>query len=215
MVGRSCSECGASLEDRAVTTKTCGVICRQRRSRRIARANRDIETVSEQQGAGAAEIAAIVRRSAPDEVHKLVREQLQPVVREAITEDVLRAINDMVGLAPAAVSALQEDLTSEDPVVRHRAAALVIKYTVGHPAIVRPDTDPGTGQMTVNFNLPRPGAPELEANDPEAQQPVALKECDICHEHKPLADFVAGSDRCHACFEEWKGKVLTQFAAAS
>lgn len=212
-LARTCSECPNTLAGKPPQTKTCGDACRLKRSRRIRRANQEVEEFAERNNAGAAEIAAIVRREAPDVVTKVMREQLQPIVREALTEDVLRAVSDMVGLTPAAVAALNEDLESEDATVRQRAYSLVIKYTVGHPALVKP-IDAEHGQLVVNFNLPRPeGGGSEEHTDAELPEIQELRVCDRCGEEKDADELVAGSSRCLSCFAADKARILEQFGS--
>lgn len=210
MAVRTCSECGKPLASKSVTAKTCTNACRLKRSRRIRRANVEVQDFAERNNAGAQEIAAIVRREAPDVITRVMKTELAPIVREALTEDVLRAINTLVGLTPRAVQALMEDLESTDATIRQRAYTLLIKYTVGHPALIKADDSAGQGQMVVNFNLPRPEAPD-PAEPAATEDAVALRTCDMCAEDKPEDEFVAGSARCQACFEAWRANIVEQF----
>lgn len=198
---------------KSVQARTCSEKCRSTRSRRIKRTNRDVEEFAAANNAGAQEIAAIVRREAPDVITKVMKDELRPIVREALTEDVLRAVEQMLGLTPRAVELLAADLESEDSTVRQRAYTLVTKYTIGHPALLKADDDAGAGQITVNFALPRP---ESEPQEPEqgaiGAESEELRTCDSCQEDKPESQFVAGSDRCRTCFEEQKAEVLAAFA---
>lgn len=193
--------------------KTCCSAHRATRKRRITRANAQVKEFQAANNAATNEIARIVRNESTSVISNVMKDQLAPIVREALTEDVLRAINDLMGLTPAAVSALKQDLESEDVHVRHRAAALVTKYTIGHPALIRPSDTDGAGQLVVNLNLPRPetdNIPDPDAEHPEAEE---IKVCDMCGEDKPASEFEAGSERCSACFEEWKTKITEQFGA--
>lgn len=213
-VGRRCSECGSSLAGKSASAKTCDEACRQKRSRRIKRANKQIREIQDQQGAGADEIAAMVRRESPDVIKDVMKAQLAPVVREALTEDVLRAVQQMLGLTPRAVELLQLDLESEDATVRQRAYTLVTKYTIGHPALLKADDTDGTKQLVVHFNLPRPGTedPVQDGTADPVQDGEPLQVCDICNAEKPADEFVAGSSRCATCFEERRDAVLEMFA---
>lgn len=204
---RTCTECGGSLSGKSVKAITCGEKCRSARSRRVRRANRQVDDFAAANNAGAQEIAAIVRREAPDVITRVMKDELRPIVREALTEDVLRAVEQMLGLTPRAVELLQADLESEDSTVRQRAYTLVTKYTIGHPALLRPEDGAGAGQIVVNFALPRPDDAEVvvEADSEE------LRTCDLCNTEKPETEFVAGSDRCRTCFEEQKATVLAAF----
>lgn len=194
---------------KSVQARTCSEKCRSTRSRRIKRTNRNVEAFAEANNAGAQEIAAIVRREAPDVITKVMKDELRPIVREALTEDVLRAVEQMLGLTPRAVELLAADLESEDSTVRQRAYTLVTKYTIGHPALLKADDGAGAGQITVNFALPRPDDVPDETSPHEAD---VVRTCDSCSEDKPESEFVAGSDRCRTCFEEQKAEVLAAFA---
>lgn len=199
MAYRVCSECGESLEGKPITAKTCGTSCRAKRSRRLKRQAKE---------AGEAkalpphqkEISERVRGEAADVAHKVIEEEIRPVVRESITADTLEAISKMVGLTGAAVAAIAEDLASDDAVVRQRAYTLIMKYTVGHQAIVRPPEEEKGGDINVHFELPRPKAEDGTAEE-EVVEAVEMKTCDQCGEDKPTPEFVANSTRCQNCYE--------------
>lgn len=147
-------------------------------------------------------IAKIVRQEAPDMAREIVAEELAPVVREAITEDTIRALKQLVGLTPTIVEKLAEDIESDDPTIRQKAYTLAAKYTFGHPAIVRPPEETDGQTLNVNFQLPRPGDDVVEADAAVELEASEILQCDKCGEDKPLIQFVAGSHRCIACFEE-------------
>lgn len=206
MASRVCSECGNSLADFGPQAKTCSSTCRSQRSRRIKRIQRDNGKKSALP-AHQKQVQEIVRHEVPDVAHELLKEELRPVVRETLTEDVLHAIDKMVSLTPLAVQALHEDLYSDDATIRQRAYTLLMKYTVGHQALVRPaDADPNT-QLVVNFELPRPGRTE-PAQPSEA---VELRSCDMCGEDKPAGEFIANSQRCRDCWDEQRKAVAEKF----
>lgn len=148
------------------------------------------------------DIADAVYQRRTDVTREIVKEELRPVVRAAITEEVLRSIQDLVGLAPRVVELLAEDLESTDSIVRQRAYSLVAKYTLGHTAIVTPDQE-GKGQMVVNFHMPRPDdEPRVEYDvDGEAVEvdQETERECAFCEETKSVDQFVTNSDRCLEC----------------
>ena len=143
---------------------------------------------------------------------KVMKEQLEPVVREALTEDVLRAVQEMLGLTPLAVSALHEDLQSSDVTVRQRAYSLLIKYTVGHKALISTDDLDDNKQLIVNFNLPRPSEEDVVATDLEASEIQESQVCDVCNQEKPSDQFEAGSSRCQQCHESRKAAILEMYA---
>lgn len=212
--------------------KTCSDKCRQKRTRRLRRTNENIAKLREQ-GVVDSEITDLVRteltrrgdgkpagtpRKSPNPtghvsqnlIRQTIADELRPVVREALTEDVLRSIDKLVNLTPRAVEAIADDLESDNAAIRQRAYLLVTKYTIGHPALVRQeDTDPNR-QLTVNFHLPRPDAPEA-IDVPPPSEDEDLRTCDLCGEAKQPEEFVADSERCLNCAEEWKAKVQEQF----
>lgn len=207
---RTCSECPKPLAGRSVTSKTCGNACRLKRSRRLRRVKQDhADFEVNYPGAGSAEVAAIVRRESYDTVMRVTQSELTPIVREALTEDVLRAVQSMIGLTPRAVELLGEDLESEDATIRQRAYTLLIKYTAGHPALLQPKDSAHGSQLIVQFGLPRPDAADLAPPEAEVVEDIA---CDMCGEDKPATEFESGSLRCKPCFETWKATVLEQFA---
>lgn len=158
-----------------------------------------------------------VRRESPDVINKVMRDELAPVVREAITEDTLRAIRSLIGLTPRAVKLIEEDLESKDPVIRQRAYTLLMKYTVGHPSLVQPKDTGDNRQINVTFELPRPEAVPIDmdgASDTELPHPVELRQCDLCNEFKREEEFVAPlpAERCKTCFTETKARILAEYA---
>lgn len=204
---RVCSECGASLAGRAAQARTCSDKCRTARSQRLKRNLKGpaldpehIRTVRE-----------VVRGERDDLPERVMAEELRPVVREAITEDVLKAIADFVALTPEVVAAIKEDLASDDATIRQKAYSLVARYTLGHPALV-PDDVSDSKQLNVHFNLPRPDPEAAEQNRVEAAA-VRLdvedfKTCDICQVAKPERDFIAGSDRCADCYGKQRERAV-------
>ncbi len=198
-----CSECGASLEGKQPQTKTCSTNCRVKRSRRI-KASRAKGGTNHGLNEHQAEISARVRGETADIAHRVIEEELRPVVREAITEETLRAISDMVGLAPRAVEKIGAE--SEDSTVRQRAYSLITKYTVGHPSIVKPEETDSNQQLNINFQLPRPTDDASEVIEVESavelEDDGETRACDLCGEDKTVTQFVAGSDRCVACFDQ-------------
>lgn len=211
MAERVCSECGNSLAGKAVTAKTCCERCRQTRTRRLHRAKREEEEYTYTHPHADLAVREEVRREAPAHIARVIRDELQPIVREALTEDVLRAVSDMLDLAPRAVELMKDDLEDPDPVVRQRAYSMIVKYTIGHPALLKPmDTEP-SGQLVVNFNLPRPDDTELTVTTGEVVD-EEMHTCDMCSVEKPVSEFVAGSTRCAQCYETWKATIQEQFA---
>ena len=208
-----CSECPNSLRDKQAGAKTCSPACRAKRSRRLARHSKQIKARAAQNYPE--ELRAIndtIHQDALEVGREVLKEEIRPVVREALTEDIFKAIRGMVSLTPTAIEKIGEDLGSDNESIRHRAAALVIKYTVGHQALVRPDDADAGRQMVVNFNLPRPGSDATVAPDEaEIGEAVVLRTCDACGADKPESVFVAGSTRCQECYDEFRAGVEARF----
>lgn len=193
---RRCSECGEALTGKAAGAKTCSPKCRSARSRRLKKQKSEAGEafrLPEHQR----DLRDRVEGATPDVAHDVIQEELRPVVRESITADTLQAIAQMVALTPTAVAALQEDLTSDDSVIRQRAYTLLMKYTVGHRALVQPPETDKSQPLQVNFNLPRPDSPDDPVVVADAQE---MKTCDTCGTEQPVSAFVAGSERCQECF---------------
>lgn len=197
---RVCTECGGSLAGLSPSAYTDTAACRKKRQRRRAKEKAER---SERE----ATVSEVVARRATDVAHDVLKEELRPIVRGAITEDVLKAVNKMVALTGKAVDVLGEQLDSEDQVLAGRAAALVVKYTVGHPALVRPEEE-SPQAMQVIFQLPRPDQPAPQPVIEADEEDTTNRVCDICNEAKPPSAFEGDSDRCTECFRKWREQIL-------
>lgn len=210
---RVCTECGKSLKDRAPTALTCGDACRKARSQRLKRAESSEHTEA---------MTEVVHSEVKTVGREVLADELRPIVREALKEDALRAVAGLLELTPLAVEAIHADLLSDDPVIRQRAYSLLVKYTMGHPALVNAGETDTEKQLVVNFNLPRPGVPVDEvgrtpndegARDGEAEE---LRTCDTCGVEKVFpAEFVDGSSRCITCHESLRTAVLERIGGGS
>jgi hypothetical protein len=117
-----CSECGGSRRRRqgcARTLRPARPKCRSKRSRRLKRAQEAERARRGRYPPHAKEARSTSTRTATaqtvrDVAHKLLEDELRPVVREAITEDALKAIRSMVGLTPRVIELLAEDMESDD-----------------------------------------------------------------------------------------------------
>lgn len=184
--GRKCSECGGSLAGRASTAKTCSDRCRALRSRRQS-ANL----------ASGRKVDTLVTDDAERAAQELLRDELRPVVREAITKEVLDGIHSLIGHIPKAVAVASELLGSEDEKTRYDAAKLILQHTTGNKSVV-PDINAGqANDLNITFALPRPEDTREGFVEGEV---ITEQECDSCHKIKPLSDFVGGSERCSECY---------------
>jgi hypothetical protein len=215
VIERRCSEpgCGNPLGPHALPTKkTCSDACRSKRSRRIAAARKQ----GGQNRAHPEELQHIYQADAgkiEDAAMEVMRDELKPVVREALTDDVLRAIQDLVNLTPLVVEKIREDIEqTSDTTLRQRAYSLVAKYTLGNASVAPPPTDPAAAGMHVTFMMPRPGDQTPVAIEAQADSDaVELKRCRDCEQEHLATDFVANSDRCSQCHAELQAKVQERF----
>lgn len=200
---RVCSECRNPLGDNPKQL-TCGADCRGKRSRRLARSKKAKGRVADQTGFQALAPGSATAPVLEDVARDVMREELAPVVREAITEDALRAIQKLIALTPEMVDKLAVDLQSTDDVVRQKAYTLGLRYTIGHGAIVTP---PGEGEagnkLTVIFDgMKRPDFEESV----DAEVVDETRVCTGCGTEKTVDKFVGHSDRCQECHDALRSR---------
>ena len=196
---RVCLNCGKDISHRGTRAKTCDDACRQALSRREPLPQRLVDEVNH--NATATTVKKVVEQE--------VREIIKPVVREALTEDVLGALQNLVSLTPDAVATLARDMQGDDAVLAQKAATTVLRYTVGHQALVTPQ-EATAPQLVVNFALPRPGAEDFPVGPDEAEA-TEVFECDVCHLEQPITQRVANADRCQDCHDKRKHAILEQY----
>lgn len=156
--------------------------------------------------------------SAIDEIgHKVIAEELRPMIRQALTDNVLDALTKLVGITPDIVARLAEDVNDEDPVVRQKAYGLVLRYVLGHGA-VQPKDEAERATMTVLFeSMPRPAPDATSPEPPQLPEPAVeveadeLKPCEDCNVEKPVTEFDNDAPRCRQCVAEYKAKRVEQF----
>lgn len=197
-----CTECGKLIiqKPKGGIRVTCSKNCRSKRSRRKQKEERDrqkavkqAQLLSDHQAA----VNDVVQGRVPDVANGLIKEEMRPIIREAITDDVLGAIKTMVNLAPQAVAALALDMKDPKPAVRQKAYTLWFQYTVGQQGLHSPDKDGKSGDMTIVFDMPRPPA-NGHIEDAEIIEEAA-RVCENCGVSKPESDFIESSDRCKEC----------------
>lgn len=221
-VARKCSECGGSLEGLPPTAITDSAKCRNKRSRRLARQRKQAASKAGSMPAHINELSAVARDVAPDLMRDVIREEARPIAREALTEEVLRATQDLLQLTPQAVANIAHDLASGDERVRQKATEFVLRYTLGNQSIA-PTATNNPAPMQVVLNWPTAGAPPATAPTVEITEgdvvedalPAELRECMWCHATKPPAEFVGVSDRCLTCHETVLGDVRERFGEDS
>jgi hypothetical protein len=197
--------------------KTCSTKCRNRRARRIKRQNR--ERVERMAAANSLPehlkplSDATNPRAVRDAAHELVKEELRPVVRESLTQDVLNGIGRLVNLTPKMVAAIEEDLDSSDKYLRQKAYSLLARYTLGNSSVAPAPAQHAPAPMQVVFQLPRPGD-DLDKHDADYTLPAVVEElrtCQECQAEKPATEFVGDSERCLTCHGELQDRVTARY----
>lgn len=211
---RRCTECSAPLVNEDGTpkpagTKTCSIKCKSKRGRRI-KAARLAASSKSPYAPELQDMAAAAQGKAVDVAQQVMAEELRPIVREAITHDVLRAIETLVGLNEDAIAVLKTQLESDDETIAQRAATLIMKYTLGNPSVAPPPSEKAPAPMTVTFNIPRPG--DMSQPESAPAEAVELRTCTDCGNAKPEQDFVGASPRCQECFDGLHEDLKERFA---
>jgi hypothetical protein len=188
-----CSECPSEVSGRA---KTCSDACRAKRHRRIKRGRAE--------GTEAAADVELPKGAIDAAIQTTVQDAVAPIVREALTDDVLKGIRDLLNLTPKAIKAIEQDLESENDFIRQGAYRLLARYTLGHPSLV-PEVSNDKNVVVMVNGIARPQGPtqpgeELAAPSAATAAVVETRQCDSCDEHKPVTEFVGTSHRCQACF---------------
>jgi hypothetical protein len=199
MAAGICSECPTKLE--RPNQKTCSTACRSRRAHRLKAQQKRQGKAMGEANANPPHLNALATK---DIVHELAKEELRPVVRESLTQEVLEGIGKLVGLTTLMVNAIEEDLNSGDKYLRQKAYSLLARYTLGNQSVAPAAAAVQPQAMQVIFQLPRPG------DDGQAAVHVTAEEIKTCHEcdtEKPVAAFVEDSERCQQCHDELQARV--------
>lgn len=203
-----CSECKEPLTH--PQAKTCSAKCRSARSRRIkAQRKAPKNQLPEHLGV----LSDVVRGETKDTAREVLKEEMRPVVREAITSDVLRAVDDLVALTPRMVDLIREDMESEDPSIRQKAYTLLAKYTLGNPSVAPASAEAQPAPLSVVFQLPRPGDDSAGTHEAQPAEAVEMKDCQECGKPAPADEFPDNAERCQACHDALRQRVLERFGA--
>lgn len=200
MADRTCALPGCEV---VVTgqRKTCSAAHRQAWKRLKARVALDAHAPHPDDAAQVAEAADPIGLAMA-----IFQQELTPHVQAAITEDTIKAIRSLVTLTPTLVESLGKDLTSNDPVARGRAQALVAKYTLGFIDQAKEDA---SRPLVINLgNMPTPGDP-LPDTTPDLD---TVQQCDRCEQHKSLDHYEPGASRCNECQAEIRMAIQEKYA---
>jgi hypothetical protein len=242
-VQKICSECGEPFIAATDAAKTCCEAHRKRRERRKKRqgtafTDYDVDVSATALAMEKATSAAVA--DLPNVARELIRDELRPAVREALSGQVLESIGDMLGLMPLVQAALKDDLTALTPVWndegnqlldthgepalvpdydrRAKAVALMLKYTVGQPGLApQPDAPEAAGVTVVFSGMPEPTIVSTADELPEERlaelESGESRQCDICNEVKARDLFIGASSRCEECQGKLRVRVDEAVAA--
>lgn len=146
-------------------------------------------------------------------VQKALAKELETPMQEALSEDVVEALQNAVKLTPQALQKVADLLESDLEHTRLAAAQTILKYTIGQNALL-PNMDSDKQPLTVVIEgLDRPpietqGQKPLEQSEltealeqgEEHSEPYRI--CDFCRIPKPESEFIGNSNRCIKCFTE-------------
>jgi hypothetical protein len=148
-----------------------------------------------------------------------IRDKIEPVTRELLTDEVLKQLHALTDLLPAAVAELTYELSRdaegkplvEDPDIRHKAAVQLLRWTVGNSSIAPASAEqqPAPLQVFIGEGLRQPESVDGEATD----EPDELRECLECHLMKPTNEFVGASNRCTTCHQKLLDSVSERYGA--
>lgn len=218
-----CTECGDPFAASMPNAKTCGERCRKRRQRRQkAGDSRDYAFDATQIHEAWAAAKELALDHLPDVAQQVLADEMRPIIREALTDEVLSSIDDMMGLMALSNKALSDALRAatfefnEDgtPMVdqngdrvvvadhdtRLKAAAMVHRVTLLQPGLAPQPEQPDAAPIVVNFG----SMPAIsQAVEGSAHEVIELDEgerlCDMCALPKPADEFVGSSSRCLEC----------------
>jgi hypothetical protein len=146
------------------------VKCRSARARRLKR--EAAKRGGDKRSAHVQEVSDALKDG--DALHEAAVDEFRPLVREAMTDDVLRGIDLLIKATPPPSPRCEADLTNSDDTIRQRAYTLLLKYTMGNPSVAPPSQQAAPGGLTVQFNLPRPG------DDPAAASSIPADVSQSC-----------------------------------
>lgn len=195
---RPCSECDELLPEGS-KAKTCSASCRQKRARRTKKAR----AAGAQNSATRRGMSKERKEALEDVAHEVMKEELTPIIREAITKEAVESLKALVGLLPGVVEELEADIHDTDDLVRQKAHGFVLKYAFGPGSL----PDESGSALTIINAMPRPDSSAPESSDGDITDATEMRVCDICEDEKPAPQFVGASSRCEDCMAKLQSKV--------
>lgn len=217
--------CGMPLVDnlgrrKPAGTKCCSDNCRGRRlaeQKRLKRERAEATSARMELPEHLRAVADAAAGKVEDVSHEVLVEQVRPIVRDLLTDDVLAGLAKLVGLIPSAIDALQDDINQPDDETadydrRQRAYTLLLKYTAGNATIAPPPAEQAAAPMQVIFAMPRPGDGPAPSPALSAGEAIELRDCVECEATKPETDFVGSSQRCNTCQAKLEDMIAKRFS---
>lgn len=198
--GLTCEICGKPLTGKQ--RRACSPTCRNK-LRSLAQTDRKQLQ------------AELTKHVVTEAVATEVTAQVGPVVREALTDDIMSHIQRFVHLVPQALDAIEKNLKAEDPDVRQKAATTLLRYTMGNPSVAPPPIEESKAPLKVEFMIPRAdtagparggGVRPMELSDETTYEPAGAGPQPHDHVHvleataEEMDDFVTCEKReCIEC----------------
>ena len=130
LVTKPCRKCSKPMENVRTNRKYCSSACRTSATRKIQRGlakGREHNTYSEELKDM---ISLAFSADSLDVIRDVFREEIRQNISQAVHDNILGAAEVMTHMLPKTLAALNNDLESQDWMVRSRAQALVLKYSM-------------------------------------------------------------------------------------
>lgn len=209
---KKCANCGTEFEPRSGNQKFCdNPECKPAHYRkRTERRQAEKAALEAMRDPAYAEVFSESEERTL--LQTILREELQPFVREQISEETIQAIGKLYKLVPKALAVLQADLSHPDPVVRQKAVTLIMRYSMSDSLLPKQeDTSP---QMHVHvpasLQVPAPEAIDSTVAEDSDVHVLGQRQCEQCGEHKPADQFEGNARRCQRCVDSFRRETLEQ-----
>jgi hypothetical protein len=186
------------------TARTCGESCRKKRARRLAK--KKTRKVPEH----LAPMHDAVTKATDDAVQEAVKAELAPIVREAITDDVLQVGRQLMrNIVPARAGGdrrrHQRRGQGPAPARVHAADEVHARQPVGRAEARRPERPADPDQLR--------GAAARHRRAGDRGRGRGARTCSECGEERPVSDFLEASMRCVHCDAALRARVAERFGS--
>jgi hypothetical protein len=193
---RKCPTCGETVEG-AANRVFCSKACAGRKA----------------PADNALEVRAALRELSVDKsmIREVLAEEVREQIGQHIRDNLLGAVEDMVGLGPTVVAALKEDLDTKDWAVRSRAYQYWLRYILPMVKDAERKDEKDDRTVVIVQNIPAPDVTVEYVEDAEYEPFEAdWPTCTQCDERKH-PDMIDEEDgMCSACRARltWKVEAL-------